>query len=456
MYADDGISATSVKFREGFKRMIADAKAGKIDLIITKSVSRFARNTVDSLTTVRELKEIGVEIYFEKENIYTLDSKGELLITIMSSIAQEESRSISENVTWGHRKRFADGKVSFAYSSVLGFDRGPNGEVVVNHEEAKTVRLIFSLFLEGMTPTAIAKELTERGIKSPKGKDKWCQGTVRRMLSNEKYKGCALLQKQFTIDYLTKKLVKNEGQVPQYYVEGSHEAIIPKDIFMMVQEEMGRRAHLETATGRRSVYSGKYALSSIVYCGHCGDVFQRTHWNCRGRKKVVWRCVSRLHKKDTEVNCPARTVTEADLHEVVVRAVNEVFTRQEKLLPPLRASIARALERNNNGPVAELDARIAGLEQEILKRNRARQDYDDLGREVIRLREEKYQLQLEDAEKEGMRKKLSELEEMMAEIGGQVTEYYDALVRRLIERITVRDDKYVVEFKSGNEIDVRL
>ena len=238
LYADDGISATSVKFREGFKRMIADAKAGKIDLIITKSVSRFARNTVDSL---RELKEIGVEIYFEKENIYTLDSKGELLITIMSSIAQEESRSISENVTWGHRKRFADGKVSFAYSTVLGFDRGPNGEVVVNHEEAKTVRLIFSLFLEGMTPTAIAKELTERGIKSPKGKDKWCQGTVRRMLSNEKYKGCALLQKQFTIDYLTKKLVRNEGQVPQYYVENNHEAIISPQVFDMVQAELERR-----------------------------------------------------------------------------------------------------------------------------------------------------------------------------------------------------------------------
>ena len=198
------------------------------------------------------------------------------------------------------------------------------------------------------------------------------------------------------------------------------------------------------------------ALSSIVYCGHCGDVFQRTHWNCRGKKKVVWRCVSRLHKKDTEINCPARTVTEADLHEVVVRAVNEVFTRQEELLPPLRASIARALERNNNEPVADLDARIAGLEQEILKRNRARQDYDDLGREVIRLREEKYQLQLEDAEKEGMRKKLTELEETLVEIGGQVTEYYDALVRKLIERITVYDDKYVVEFKSGIEIDVRL
>ena len=197
-------------------------------------------------------------------------------------------------------------------------------------------------------------------------------------------------------------------------------------------------AAMEKKNGRPETLPGP---SCVDYCGHCGDVFQRTHWNCRGRKKVVWRCVSRLHKKDTEVNCPARTVTEADLHEVVVRAVNEVFTRQEELLPPLRASIARALERNNNGPVAELDARIADLEQEILKRNRARQDYDDLGREVIRLREEKYQLQLEDAEKEGMRKKLSELEETMAEIGGQVTEYYDALVRRLIERITVHDDK---------------
>ena len=207
--------------------MIADALSGKIDLIITKSVSRFARNTVDSLTTVRQLKDAGIEIYFEKENIWTLDSKGELLITIMSSLAQEESRSISENVTWGQRKRMADGKVSFAYSRFMGLDKDKEtGKIVVNPEQAEVVRLIFRMFLEGLTPHSIAAELTSRGIKTPGGKDVWNQQTVRRMLSNEKYKGDALLQKEFTVDFLQKKMKKNEGEVPQYYVEGNHEAII--------------------------------------------------------------------------------------------------------------------------------------------------------------------------------------------------------------------------------------
>ena len=206
IYTDEGISATSTKHREGFNCMVADALDGKIDLIITKSVSRFARNTVDSLTTIRKLKENNIECYFEKENIWTFDGKGELLLTIMSSLAQEESRSISENVTWGHRKRFADGKVSIPYSRVLGFEKGEDGNLVVNKEQAEIVKLIFRLFLEGMTPHSIAERLTKQGIKSPGGKDKWNQGTVRRMLSNEKYKGDALLQKEFTVDFLTKSI----------------------------------------------------------------------------------------------------------------------------------------------------------------------------------------------------------------------------------------------------------
>ena len=213
IYTDEGISATNTKKREGFKAMIADALAGKIDLIITKSVSRFARNTVDSLTTIRQLREHNVECYFEKENIWTFDSKGELLITIMSSLAQEESRSISENVTWGQRKRMADGKVSFAYSRFMGLDMDKEtGKIVVNPEQAEVVRLIFRLFLEGMTPHSIAAELTHRGIKTPGGKDVWNQQTVRRMLSNEKYKGDALLQKEFTVDFLQKKMKKKIGR----------------------------------------------------------------------------------------------------------------------------------------------------------------------------------------------------------------------------------------------------
>jgi len=189
VYTDDGISATSTAKRAGFNKMVADALAGKIDLIVTKSVSRFARNTVDSLSTIRKLKENGTEVFFEKESIWTFDNKGELLITIMSSLAQEESRSISENVTWGHRKRMQDGKVSVPYSRFLGYDKGENGTLVINEKEAEIIRLIYKMFLEGNTPHGIAKYLSAQGIPSPGGKATWNPVSIRSALSNEKYKG---------------------------------------------------------------------------------------------------------------------------------------------------------------------------------------------------------------------------------------------------------------------------
>ena len=249
VYTDEGISAVNTKKREGFNQMVRDALDGKIDLIVTKSVSRFARNTVDSLVTVRKLKEKGVEVYFEKENIYTLDSKGELLITIMSSLAQEESRSISENVTWGQRKRFADGKVSLPYSHFLGYRKGDNGLPEIVPEEAETVRWIYSLFLSGKTTGSIASLLTREGIPTPAGKKKWAASTVESILKNEKYKGDALLQKAFTVDFLTKKQKKNEGEVPQYYVENSHPAIIDPAEWKLVQRELERRKAIGEIAG---------------------------------------------------------------------------------------------------------------------------------------------------------------------------------------------------------------
>ena len=192
VYTDEGISGCSTKHRAGFREMVADALNGKIDLIVTKSVSRFARNTVDSLVTIRQLKEKGIEVYFEKENIFSFDGKGELLLTIMSSLAQEESRSISENVTWGQRKRFADGKVNLPYKHFLGYDRGEDGEPVINEEEAETVRLIYRLFLEGKTQAMICKQLEEMQIPTPSGKTVWSKTTVTSILQNEKYKGDAL------------------------------------------------------------------------------------------------------------------------------------------------------------------------------------------------------------------------------------------------------------------------
>lgn len=247
VYTDEGISGTSTKYREGFKRMIADALAGKIDLIITKSVSRFARNTIDSLTTIRLLKEHNVECYFEKENIHTFDSRGELLLTIMAGIAQEESRSISQNCTWGQRKRFADGKVTVPFKRFLGYDRGEDGSLVVNEKEAAIVRKIYEMFLNGATTYAIAKALTAEHIPTPGGKEVWSKNVVKSILTNEKYKGDALLQKVFTVDYLTKQKKKNKGEVTQYYVEGSHEAIIPPETWTKVQKEFERQKSLRNA-----------------------------------------------------------------------------------------------------------------------------------------------------------------------------------------------------------------
>ena len=241
VYAEEGVTGTSMQKRTEFLRMIEDSMAGKIDLIITKSVSRFARNTVDSLMTIRKLKEHNVECYFEKENIWTFDSKGELLITIMSSLAQEESRNISENTRWGMRKAFENGKVFVPFRHFLGYDRGQNGELQVNLEQAKIVKMIYQMFLAGKSFYGIAAELTRREIPTPYGNKNWNGRTIKNILQNEKYRGDALLQKKYSKDFLDRRMRKNEGEVPQYYIVGNHEAIIESEVFEAVQEEIHRR-----------------------------------------------------------------------------------------------------------------------------------------------------------------------------------------------------------------------
>ena len=289
MYADEGISGTSTKHRQGFQTMITDALAGRIDLIVTKSVSRFARNTVDSLTSVRALKEAGVEVYFEKENIWTLDSKGELLITIMSSLAQEESRSISENVTWGHRRRFAEGKVMVPYASLLGYKKGDDGGLAVDEDQARIVRRIYREYLAGHSPKTIAAHLTEDGIPTPLGKKTWNVSTINSILRNEKYKGDALLQKTFTVDFLTKTTKRNEGEIPQYYVTGNHEAIIAPAVWDQVQREIELRS-----TRPRSF---AHPFASRIQCGCCGGWYGSKTWHAGSKyEKRVWRCNRRYDK----------------------------------------------------------------------------------------------------------------------------------------------------------------
>ena len=267
VYADEGISGTNTKKREGFNRMVEDAMNGKIDLILTKSISRFARNTVDTLTTVRKLKEKGIEVYFEKENIRTLDAKGEVMITIMSSLAQEESRSISENVRWGKRRSMEEGKFSLCYKHFLGYEKGEDGLPKIVECEARIIREIYQRFLDGKNASEIADYLTAKGVPTPKGRRKWCASTIMSILQNEKYKGDALLQKTYTSDFLTKKQKKNHGEVAQYYIRNSHPAIIDPDTFELVQQEIGRRR-----PNRRKLYKSSIFATKIV-CVDCGSFY---------------------------------------------------------------------------------------------------------------------------------------------------------------------------------------
>ena len=294
--------------------MMEDALEGSIDLIITKSVSRFARNTVDSLTAIRRLKEAGVECYFEKENIWTFDGKGELLLTIMSSLAQEESRSISENCTWGQRKRFADGKVTVPFSRFLGYDRGADGNLVLNEAQAGIVRRIFGAFLQGKSPYAIAGWLTGEGVPTPGGKAVWSQSTVRSILTNEKYKGDALLQKVYTVDFLSKKKKKNHGEIPQYYVEGNHVPIIPPSVFDRVRDMIMTRSSGKNRNSCAGIFSGR------IKCGSCGSWYGPKVWHSTDAyRKTVWQC---NHRYDGERRCSTSHLEETRIKSSFVNAVN--------------------------------------------------------------------------------------------------------------------------------------
>lgn len=458
IYTDEGISATNTKHRDGFNRMVADALDGKIDLIVTKSVSRFARNTVDSLSTIRKLKEHNIECYFEKENIWTFDSKGELLLTIMSSLAREESRSISENVTWGQRKRMADGKVSFAYSRFLGLDKDKEtGKIVVVPEQAETVRLIFKLFLEGMTPHSIAAELTKRGIKTPSGKDVWNQQTVRRMLSNEKYKGDALLQKEFTVDFLQKKMKKNEGEVPQYYVEGNHEAIISPAVFDMVQAELARRK----SGGSR--YSGVSIFSNKIRCGDCGGWYGSKVWHSTDQyRKVIYRC----NRKYKDEKCQTPHVTEEEIKALFITAYNELISEKKEIIANaeiirktlcttdtmlaekqrLEDEILVLVEMTQN-LVAE-NARVAQDQEEYQKR------YDSLVQRYEDAKKEYDELVNKIEQKEAHGERIRQFIKILKEQDNIITEFDEALWGSMVEFVTISREKRSVTFNDGTEITV--
>lgn len=454
IYTDEGISATNTRHRDGFKRMVRDAMDGKIDLIVTKSVSRFARNTVDSLTTVRKLKDKGIEIYFEKENIWTLDAKGELLITIMSSLAQEESRSISENVTWGHRKRFADGKVSVPYSRFLGYDKGPDGNLAVNKEQAKTVKRIYRLFLDGYTFHSIAGVLTSQGVKTPSGKTRWSPKTVESILTNEKYKGDALLQKRFTVNFLTKETKENEGEVPQYYVEHNHEAIISPQVFDWVQEEIRHRRE------EKKRYSGVSIFSSKIKCGNCGGWYGSKVWHSTDKyRRTIYRCNDKFKN-----HCQTPHLTENEVKGAFVQAVNQLIGNKEEILSNITLlkkplTDTESQKRKRDTLEADLTILTEQVQQLIAENARVAQDQEEYGRKynelVSRYEETKKKYDQVCADIKRCIAKNRQLDSFIKSLQEQelIKTFDERLWCSLVEFITVYSKNDIrVTFKDGTEI----
>ncbi len=459
VYSDEGITGTNTKRREGFNRMITDALEGKIDYIITKSISRFARNTLDTIKYVRQLKANGVYILFEKENLDTSDPKSELILTIMASIAQEESRSISENVKIGKRWGVQNGKVSFAYASFLGYDK-IDGEIRINEEQAKIVKLIYRMYLiEGKTRRAIADYLNENEVPTPSGKGKaWTINNINSILTNEKYKGDALLQKTYIADFLEHKPVKNNGEVAQAYVENNHPAIIQKEDWELVQAELKKRDKIGAS------YSSNTVFSSKIKCECCGSYYGRKVWH-KGSpyEKLIYRCNRKYDKNHS--TCKTPNFTEEEIKTKFIDAYNEAMSDKQRIIDDTKEVILILSD------TSEIDKRIAdanieievtaGLVEKLVRENaNVSQDQEEYesryGALATRFDEAKNRLKEAEDEriqKTARKKELEAILQKMIEADAVLLEWSDELWLTLIDECVAHVDKTITfKFKNGYEI----
>ncbi len=461
VYADEGISGTSTKRRDEFNEMIESALNGNIDLIITKSISRFARNTLDTISITRQLKAKGVEVYFEKENLWSLDDKTEFLLTIMASIAQEESRSISQNVTIGKRWSMKEGRVSFAYKNFLGYKK-VDGKIVIDESQAEIVRLIYTMFLkEGKTCTGIAEFLKSKGIPTPSGKScKWTKNTVYSILTNEKYKGDALLQKKYTADYLEHRMVANNGELPQYYVENNHPAIIEREAWEMVQTEMVRRSTLGAA------YSGSSIFASKLICGDCGKPYGKKKWHSTSKyAKEIYRCNAKYNKGQAQ--CQTPNLTEEDIKARFIKAYNLVMCDKKQVIEDTLAVIELLADTTDiDIEIVELQEKIERISSDVslmVRENaRTQQDqikfaarYEELTKEYETQKAALEKAVKEKAYKTGKATKMRAYLEAMKQADDYLEKWSDEVWILVVETATVNRDKSI-SFKFVNGQTIRV
>ena len=469
IYADEGITGTVAKKRPGFMKMIEDCRKGKIDMIVTKSVSRFSRNNLDCLMYVRELKQLGIPIIFEKEGINTIQVSSELLLTLFGALSQAESESISMNVKLGIRQSLKNGNVRFSYKTFLGYRKGADGQPEIVPEQADIVRRIYNDFLAGATYLEIAKRLTEEKVPTMGGGSRWFSERIKSILKNEKYKGDALLQKTYITDPISKRVKKNNGELPMYYVENSHPAIIERRIFDRVQEEIARRAGKKKVkqTGTKTElgrYSGKYALTELLYCGECGTPYRRCTWSRDGKKKIVWRCVSRLdYGKKYCKNSPS--VEESRLHNAIAAAITKKANSEEINIGGIMDHIESFGSRRDSDGIIQRQRQIAEIEKVIDDLARLNSDeaqsgeldykFSELYAELYSVKDEIEEMQSDVSALDG--DMLNEMREVVTGLKNHPVEYDDKVVRQLIDCIKVMSaDMIKICFKDGTVTETAL
>lgn len=464
LYADEGITGTLAKKRDEFKKMIQACLAGKIDYIITKSVSRFARNTVECLEYVRMLRAHGIGIYFEEQNIDTLKSDSELYLVIYAGFAQSESESISRNVTWSVRKKYEEGKPSFSYKKWLGYRRGDDGEPEIVPEEAEIVKRIFRMYLAGETLRSISNALQSEHIDIPGKEIDFSLGMIRNILKNERYCGDCILQKTVTVDCISKVRKKNEGEAPMYLVENSHPAIISRKLFNRVQEETSRRKAKTPQSSRALTASGRYsryALTDVLICGECGSRYKRVTWTSNGTKRVVWRCVSRLDygKKYCKQSI---SVPEDELHQAIVRAQNRFYAEdQTTYLELMRATIGEAIGLYaDSDEIDLLERRIDTLNRRMLQMvnesvergediEKNEDVFKELSEEIRQLRQRVETIECTLGSEELAEKRLTAIQKTIDERESKSDQYDDSIVRQMVECIRIHGNQRIEVIFGG-------
>ena len=468
IFADKGTTGTSVKKREDFMRMIRHCRQRKIDVVLTKSVSRFARNTVDCLYYARALKELGIAVIFEKENIHSLEEDSELRITLSGAFAQSESESISANVTWGKRRAMESGKATIQYKYLYGYRRGADDKPEIIPEEAEVVRWIYERYLAGASTRMLRDELHEQGVTYSEKSPQWTLPHIKSILRNEKYCGDVLMQKTFQQDVINRKVIKNTGQLPMYLIENHHEGIVSREKYNAVQAEMARRKAAKSPSKRASTglaaYTSRYALSDRLFCGECGTAYRRVVWTQHGEKRAVWRCSSRLdYGKKYCKESP--TLDESPLQQAVLAAINASMSGRKVLADQLVDAMEQELAPvpGESMSLGDIDRAVTELGKrfDTLLAEAANGDADEYAERFRAISTTMEELKRRKAailsirqEQEQISRRIHAAASAMTAVTVGITEWDDGVVYQMLEKVTVlTGNRIKVTFRNGVEIE---